>query len=311
MELKQLRYFVRIVDLGSFSKAASDVHIVQSALSDQVAALEDELKVPLLHRTARGVSPTDAGALLYRRAQEILRQAEDARVSVQQQADEPAGPVSFGVPLSLVQALGLSLISSVKEQYPHVRLVVHEGVSGALLEWIKNGRLSLGLAFDDGNLDGLQVTRVMEERLFLVVSPRNKLARRKSITPSELQDVPLLMPSPSEGVRPQVERAMVRHGLSLRCVQAEVNSFAMMKFGAAQDVAPTILSWPGIAEEVNAGSLAAVEIVRPSISRICAMCILQTAAHSRSANAVAHVALEILRARISQASWRGVRYIGP
>lgn len=312
MELKQLRYFVRIVDLGSFSRAAGDIHVVQSALSEQIASLEAELGADLLVRTARGVTPTRAGEIFYRRAQEILRQTDDVRKAVSSLSDAPAGSVSFGVPLSLIHPMGLALLEAVSERYPHIHLTIHEGVNGAILEWIKNGRLSLGLAFEDGgNLASLMVTPVMEERMYLVLKRGHPLARRKSVSLAELQTLPLLMPSRAEGVRPQLERAMVRHGLSLQCAPGEVNSFNLLKLGAASALAPTVLTWPGIAHEVAHGMLAAVEIVRPVVTRTCVMCVLPTATENPAANAVARVALDILRDLAQQSGWRGVCYIGP
>jgi LysR family nitrogen assimilation transcriptional regulator len=79
MELRQLRYFVAVVDCGSLSRAASMVHIVQSALSQQMAQLEDELGVQLLQRSVRGVVATDAGLAFYRHAQQVLRLISDSR----------------------------------------------------------------------------------------------------------------------------------------------------------------------------------------------------------------------------------------
>jgi LysR family nitrogen assimilation transcriptional regulator len=312
MELKQLRYFVRIVDLGSFSRAAGDIHVVQSALSEQIASLESELGAELLVRTARGVTPTRAGEIFYRRAHEILRQADDVRQAVTSLTDAPTGSVSFGVPLSLIHPLGLALLETVTQRYPHIQLTIHEGVNGAILEWIKNGRMSLGLAFEDGaNLAGLMVTPVMEERMYLVMKRGSPLARRKSVSLAELQEMPLLMPSRAEGVRPRLERAMVRHGFSLQCAPGEINSFNLLKLGAANAVAPTVLTWPGIAHEVATGTLAAVEIVRPTVTRTCVLCVLPTATENRAANAVASVALEILRGLAQHSRWRGVRYLGP
>src|SRR6185295_1297088 len=97
----------------------------------------------------------EAGRLLYRHAQAILKQVDDCRAAVAAQASEPTGRVAFGMPLSLVAPLALPVFQAVRAQYPGVQLLLHEELSGTILEWIKNGRLSLGIAFDDGNLEGL------------------------------------------------------------------------------------------------------------------------------------------------------------
>jgi DNA-binding transcriptional LysR family regulator len=89
MELRQLRYFVRIVDLGSLSKAAADLFVAQPALSKQIAALEAELKATLLVRSPRGVTPTEAGQAFYRQAQSVLRQLGRIPDEVRSVQDRP------------------------------------------------------------------------------------------------------------------------------------------------------------------------------------------------------------------------------
>ena len=84
MELRQLRYFVRVVETGSFSQAAASLGVVTSALSQQVSRLEGELATRLLQRTSKGALPTDAGLAFWRQAQLALRHADDAVLAAQQ-----------------------------------------------------------------------------------------------------------------------------------------------------------------------------------------------------------------------------------
>lgn len=289
------------------SRAAGDVHIAQSALSQHVASLERELKISLLVRSARGVTPTEAGKQLYRHAQLLLQQAEHARASVLSCSSEPSGPVSFGMPLSLAVELAFPVFEAVWLQYPLVRLQMQEGVSGNILDWIKNGRLTLGVAFDNGNLDGLDSVPVVEERLFLAVSPRSPLARRKIITLAEVEQLELVMPMPGQGVRPRLEQAMVREGLVLSRVVGEANSLSLLKQAAASGVAPTVLGWLSIAKEVERGILATVEIVRPTVTRSASLCMLPSAAYSQSALRVRDAAAKTIRLAIARSKWRGVR----
>jgi LysR family nitrogen assimilation transcriptional regulator len=82
MNLRRLKYFVKIVDIGSLTQAAEVLHIAQPALSQQVATLEGEMDQQLLIRTKRGVTPTEAGKILYTHARTILRQCEQAQLAV-------------------------------------------------------------------------------------------------------------------------------------------------------------------------------------------------------------------------------------
>lgn len=309
IELKQIRYFVRIVELGSLSRAAGDVHIAQSALSQHVAALEDEFKTVLLHRTARGVVPTDAGKQLYRHAQALLKQSEDVRAAVMNSTAEPAGTVVFGLPLSLIASIAFPILEGMLRKYPLVRLQVQEELSGTILEWLKNGRLSIGIAFDDGNLEGLEVTRLLEERLYLVVDPKSPLARRKTISLREIEQLDLVLPCPGQGVRPRIERAMLRAGLSLTRVRAEANSLVLIKLAVAAGIGPTILGWLSVAGEISEGRLIAVEIVRPALTRVAAICLPASAIHSQATEHVRAAAIDIVRETVRKASWRGVRFL--
>jgi DNA-binding transcriptional LysR family regulator len=113
MELRQLRYFVAIVDHGSLSRAALVLHVAQPALTQQLRQLEDELGVQLLHRSAQGVLSTDAGKIFYEHAQAILKQVADAQAAVIQSAERPSGSVTLGLPHSISGALALPLLTAI------------------------------------------------------------------------------------------------------------------------------------------------------------------------------------------------------
>jgi LysR family transcriptional regulator, nitrogen assimilation regulatory protein len=121
MELRQLRYFVAIVDHGSLSRAALVLHVAQPALTQQLRQLEEELGAQLLHRSAQGVVSTDAGKVFYDHAQAILKQVADARSAVTQSA-RPSGSVTMGLPHSISGALALPLLTAAREQYPDITL---------------------------------------------------------------------------------------------------------------------------------------------------------------------------------------------
>src|ERR1700758_922753 len=105
MDLRQLRYFVGIVQAGSVSRAADQMHVAQSALSHHLAALESELDRQLVTRGPKGIQLTDAGGVLYRHAEAILRRIEFAKQDAMSALDVPSGPVSIGLPLTIAPIL--------------------------------------------------------------------------------------------------------------------------------------------------------------------------------------------------------------
>ena len=172
MELRQLRYFVRIVELGSMSRAALDLDMVQSALSQQVSRLESELSTRLLQRTPRGVVPTEAGVAFFREAQLTLRHAEQAVRSAQQA--RLSGSVSVGLAPTTSAMLGLPMMQAMRARYPDVRLHMVEGMSGHLTDMLNARALDMAVLFD-ARLHGgqaraggrrWQVHPLIEEELF-------------------------------------------------------------------------------------------------------------------------------------------------
>ena len=121
MELRQLRYFVAIVDHGSLSRAALVLHVAQPALTQQLRQLEEELGAQLLHRSAHGVLSTDAGKVFYEHAQAILKQVADARSAVTQSTTRPSGSVTLSLPRSISGALALPLLTAARATYPKSR----------------------------------------------------------------------------------------------------------------------------------------------------------------------------------------------
>ena len=181
MELRQLRYFVRVVELGSMGRAAIDLNLVQSALSQQIARLEGELATRLLHRTPRGVAPTEAGAAFFREARLTLRHAEQAARAAQQA--RLSGTVTMGLAPTTSAVLGLPLMQAMRARYPDVRLHMVEGMSGHLSAMLHARDLDLAVLFDSrlhqaaqaGRGPRWQVQALLEEDLFLKLSASDSL----------------------------------------------------------------------------------------------------------------------------------------
>ncbi len=166
MELRQLRYFVRIVETGSMGRAALDLNIGVSALSQQIARLENELAIRLLQRTSRGVTPTSAGLAFYSQAQLALRHADDAILAAREA--RLSGHVSVGMAPSTASVLGVPFINAMRESYPDVRLHLVESLSGNLERMINTRQLDLAIVFQQEKILRWSARPVLEERLFLI-----------------------------------------------------------------------------------------------------------------------------------------------
>jgi LysR family transcriptional regulator, nitrogen assimilation regulatory protein len=214
MDLKQLDYFVRVTELGSFTKAATLLSVAQSALSHQVRALEVELKQSLLYRTGRGVTPTEAGKRLLAHARGILMQVERARGDLAETRGAPVGNVVLGLPASIARFMTLPLFKAFRRDFPSASLGMVEGLSASVVDWLVAGRVDVGLVYNPVPGPAIEILPLHDQELFLISAIATGKARR--IKPVRAQDVsrfPLIIPSRPNANRMRIEALLAGLGL--------------------------------------------------------------------------------------------------
>ncbi len=211
MDLKQLEYFVRVAELGSFTRAAQVLGIAQPALSRQVRLLEVELRQNLLVRNGRGATPTEAGQLLLEHGRGILHQVERAREELSRVRTGLAGKVAVGLPPSISRVLTVPLTRAFRQKLPQAQLSISEGLSTAMQENLQSGRLDIALLYNPSPLQGLEYNPLMQEELVLVQPRPPGLAEDPPPVPLTLQalaQLPLVIPSRPNAVRMRIESAL-------------------------------------------------------------------------------------------------------
>ncbi|MFM7332413.1 MAG: LysR family transcriptional regulator, partial [Brachymonas sp.] len=206
MDLKQLEYFVRVAELGSFTRAAQQLHIAQPALSRQVRLLEVELRQNLLLRNGRGALPTEAGKLLLEHGRGILHQVERAKEELGRARGGLSGRVAVGMPTSVAKALAVALTREFRSRMPEATLAISEGLSVAMQEALLNGRLDIALLYNALPTPELELLPLLDEALYLVqpaakksgaqIVSKSASAVKKPANPTqfplaELADLPL------------------------------------------------------------------------------------------------------------------------
>ena len=215
MDLKQLEYFVRVAELGSFTRAAIALDIAQPALSRQVRLLEVELRQSLLTRNGRGALPTEAGKLLLEHGRGILHQVERAREELGRVRGALAGRVAVGLPPSVAKALTVPLIREFRLRMPDATLSISEGLSVGMHESLASGRLDIALLYNTSPSPDIELTPLLEENLYLVQRHSGKsqaAARPRSIALREVANLPLIIPSRPNAIRMLVETQMANLG---------------------------------------------------------------------------------------------------
>ena len=215
MDLKQLEYFVRVAELGSFTRAAIELDVAQPALSRQVRLLEVELRQNLLVRNGRGAVPTEAGKLLLEHGRGILYQVERAREDLGRLRGGLAGRVAVGMPTSVARVLTVPLTRAFREALPQARLSISEGLSASLQEGLSSGRLDIVVLYNAQPSREIDVVPLMEEDLLLVRARPPGLHEDPPPGPIALADVaqlPLVIPTRPNAIRMYVEAEMADIG---------------------------------------------------------------------------------------------------
>ena len=307
MELRQLRYFVAIVDHGSLSRAARVLHIAQPALTQQIHQLEEELAAQLLHRSAQGVIATDAGKIFYEHAQAILKQVIDAKSAVAQSNDKPSGTVALGIPQSVSGALALPLLTAVRATYPDINLLLTEELTGNLIVQLKSGRINLAVLFDDGQLSPFAATPMVEEDMMYITRAQSQYAlagsgRNKAVTLAKAIKAPLILPGLQHGVRPRIENLVRAQGMSIDDV-IEINSVAILKSAILADIGATILPVAPLLSEIERGDMVAHPISGERISRTLVLCASKNIPLTNAAAAVERLVLDVTDDLCRKGGW--------
>lgn len=225
MDLRQLEYFQHVAELGSFTRAASYLSIVQPALSRQVRQLEIELGQNLFDRNGRGVVLTEAGKRLLEHARGILTQMQRARQDLEEHRAADAGHVIIGLPPSLGRSVTVPLVAEFRAHFPKATLSTVEGLSTYILEWLAVGRVDCGILYNAAPAPQLDLMPLCDEPLFLMSARGAQSRRLGPVALDELPEYPLIIPSRPHAMRMAVEHALAAVGCKIN-VALEIESIS-------------------------------------------------------------------------------------
>jgi LysR family transcriptional regulator, nitrogen assimilation regulatory protein len=295
MNLKHLESFVRVAELGSFSKAARVLDIAQPALSRQVRSLETDLRETLLLRNGRGVSLTDAGRRLFEHGVQILQRVSQAREDLGVQRDAAVGHVTIGLPPSFGRRLTLPLIEAFREHLPRARLTIVEGLSANIAEWIGSGRADLGLLYNPDAQPALEITPLKRERLCLVEAASRGRRAKGPLPLRELGGFPLILPERHQSIRRLLQTQANAAGVKLH-VAWEVSSVSAIIDLVCARVGYAVLNASAVDASGRAKELAVRPIVEPEIVSVLFLAQPATKPATPLARRVARLITELIDA---------------
>jgi LysR family nitrogen assimilation transcriptional regulator len=303
-DLRRLRYFIRVAELGSLTRAADALHVAQPALSQQVRLLESELGVQLFARGPRGVALTEAGQRMLREARELVDGMKGVIERVKGE-HEPEGQVVIGVGQSIGSVLMVPLLERISQRLPLVRVQVRELLGGLLSELMGSGAMDFALSLNTVTGQGARSAAILAEDMCLVgqrrlIEPFLKRGESNRFAFRDLEGMPLYLSRRGQFVRDTVERFARSRNVALN-LRGEVDSLHILREIALSGAGGCILSRTSVGREIEDRDLYVARITGPVIRR--EVYLVHRKEMSGAAAAVVELALEVLEGMVADGTW--------
>ncbi len=267
LNLNLLRIYRVVLDQGSFSRAAETLSITQSAVSRAVQELERQLGMPLLERRARGVVPTEAGALLGEHARRIFAHEQVALEALNELRDLRRGRLSIGASSTIGIYLLPSMLGEYHRLYPGIELFLDIGNTQQVMEHLRSYRIEV--AYVEGPVasdEHVQIVPWRDDELVVIAAPDHPLAQRTDLVAADLIAMPFVLREPGSGTREVMEQALAARGIAIRPVM-ELGSTEAVKQAVSAGLGLSIVSWATIQMELDSARLVALDVADLSIRR--------------------------------------------
>ena len=302
MDLRQLQYFLRAVQMSSISKAAAALRVAQPALSRQIRQLESELGVALLTRDGRGVAPTQTGRAFAEKVALMLQELEQTRADVIASRGVPTGEVTLGTTFAVGAHFIAALIKDFRARYATANLRVIEGFSYHVVEWLQTGRVDMGIIYRPDYYPRLQHKPLLEQSLCLIGRRLPGSKSPKSIAFTKAVQRPLIMPVRPNSISDLVEDAARSKRVSIN-LKLEVDSIATIKQLVKEGEGFTILQHTSLHDDVEGGELFAARIENPRITRPFVLCFPPRGTITLAAKMLIALIDEEVAAFLKQGRW--------
>jgi DNA-binding transcriptional LysR family regulator len=253
MDFDQLTTFLEIAKLGSFSRAGQKLYRSQPAVSAQVRQLEQEYGARLFDRAGKSVRLTSAGEALLEYAGRLVNLRNESLRAVADQASTPRGVLSIGANEATCLYVLPNVFAEYHKLYPSVRVSIYRNFSQKVLQKVEEGAIDLGVVTLPAKSPSLKTHSIFRDRLMLIVSPRNPLAKMKSVRTSDIAKQSQIFPK--TGYTRQVLDKLFRPYRGTLHVTMELASVGMIKRFVAADLGVSLMSETFVRDQVRSGEL--------------------------------------------------------
>lgn len=269
LDYKQLLAFVKVVENGSFTKAAKSLYMTQPAISWQIKSLEEDLNLQLLERKERFVQLTEAGKLFYLHARRLVRQYEHMLEEMEQFKGLERGRLILGASTIPGEYLLPAFIGSFKKGLPGVEICLQISDTGSIVEMLLGDELHLGIIGAKVKESKLELIPFMRDELILIAEPGHALASKDNVTLADIKDQPLVVREATSGTRMVICEKLKEAGMNLE--ELEIT----MELGSTRAVITAVeaglgLSWVSrwaVKEALSLGSVVEIPLEDFSVER--------------------------------------------
>jgi DNA-binding transcriptional LysR family regulator len=306
VDLRQLTALVTVAEVGSVTKAARLLHVVQPAVTRQIRTLEEEIGVPLFDRTRQGMIPTAAGEMLVERARRALHELERARTEIRPEPGQVTGIVSVGLLESVIDVLAQPLAAVVADRYPGIELRILTAYSGHLQAWLDSGDIDLSLLYNLTDAPSLSVVPLLREKLWVVAPPDAGLTPASPMPWDAVLTHPLVLPVTGHGLRALIDQARSSLAAQPR-IAIQTNSMHLQKKLVLAGHGWTVLPAAGVAGDIAAGLLSGAPLTAPEVVRSVVLGLQRAARTPAPVEAVATELARLVRAIARSGAWPSAR----
>jgi len=302
MKIRQLQYFLRVVEMQNITRAAESLHVAQPALSQQINLLEDELGVKLLARGSKGVQATPEGHLLYQHAQTILRQVENTKSLLTKSTSQVSGTVSIGLASSTARLICLPLLTTAKNMFPSVVIEIVDTPSADLTKLVMQGRVDFAISPDQQIIKGLTRLPLFTEELYLLTHPSISF-KKAHVSIEDISDLPFVLPSPPNQLRAMFDQLFNAERLTYNLL-AEASTSAILVPIVAAGLAATVLPYSAVKPEIQSG-LIRCHRIKNTPRRDMMLCMSETADTSHAVVEVIELLRNVIKNLVNNKEWKG------
>lgn len=304
VSLRQMRYFVCVVEQKGFTSAAAVLHVAQPSLSRQIAQLEEAVDEQLLIRTPTGIIPTAAGLKVYQTARDLLDLVNGLGNVVKGTQREPEGRVSIALPATSGTQFIADVIKACKLDIPKVELHVQDTISALTGQALSSGLVDFGVLPNSEEVQGIEAEPIFHEWLYLVTAVEGRKRVPAEIDLAKLSEVPLVLGPRTMHLRRYVERMAGERGIALN-VRYEQQTIGTIAGVVRAGLASAVSNWPSAIDNFPAGEVALRKIVNPELRRVIAIAHPVDRPLRYPAQAAYDIVKRLLVGRVKDGRWRG------